>query len=51
MGEAVGRGSGGSELEYVDNLGLVAIPENYDGQKELGIGRTVESKTWKWDNL
>lgn len=33
IGEAVGRGSGGSELEYVDNLGLVAITENYDGQK------------------
>lgn len=47
MGEAVGRGSGGSELEYVDNLGLVAITENYDGQKELGIGRTIELKTWK----
>lgn len=51
LGEAVGRGSGGSELEYVGNLGLVAIIEIYDGQKELGIGRTMESKTWKWDNL
>lgn len=47
MGEVVGRGSGGSKLEYVDNLGLVAIIEIYDGQKELGIGRTMESKTWK----
>ena len=51
LGGAVGKGSEGSELEYIDSLGPVAITEIYDGQKELGIGRIMVSKTRKRDNV